>query len=131
VKLSRPPADATDQLHALQRLAAIVSGSQDAILAKNLDGRITDWNPAAERLFGLTAEEAVGQHVAIVIPPDRLEEERMLLRRVLAGEGVHDLRTERLRRDGTRIQVSLTCSPIHGDTVRTAARSACRRSSAT
>ena len=92
-----------DGLRALRRLAAIVSGSQDAILAKDLDGVITDWNPAAERLFGHTAEEAIGRPVwNIIIPPDRAEEERVLLRRALADEPVQGVLTERLRRDGSR-----------------------------
>jgi PAS domain S-box-containing protein len=107
--------DVTDPLRALRRLAAIVSGSQDAILAKDLEGIITDWNPAAERLFGLTADEAVGRPVSILIPPERAEEERQLLRRVLADEPVQTLLTERLRSDGTRVEVALTVSPIHGD----------------
>jgi two-component system, cell cycle sensor histidine kinase and response regulator CckA len=106
--------DPTRETDALRRLAAIVDGSQDAILAKDLDGVITDWNPAAERLFGLTAEEAIGRPVSVIIPPERLEEEHELLRRVLAGEPVQQLETERLRRDGTRIEVALTVSPIRG-----------------
>jgi two-component system, cell cycle sensor histidine kinase and response regulator CckA len=115
VTLSRPAADETDPLHALRRLAAIVSGSQDAILAKDLDGVITDWNPAAERLFGLTADQAIGRPVSIIIPPERADEERAIMRRVLAGEPVQHILTERLRPDGTRVQVALTASPIHGE----------------
>ena len=103
-------------LRALRRLAAIVSGSQDAILAKDLDGVITDWNPAAERLFGHTAEEAIGRPVwAIIIPPERAEEERVLLRRALADKPVQGVLTERLRRDGSRVHVSLTMAPIRDE----------------
>jgi two-component system cell cycle sensor histidine kinase/response regulator CckA len=115
VTVRRESADVTDPLRALRRLAAIVSGSQDAILAKDLDGIVTDWNPAAERLFGLTADEAIGRPVAVIIPPERAEEERQLLRRVLADEPVQAFLTERLRSDGTRFQVTVTVSPIHGD----------------
>jgi PAS domain S-box-containing protein len=104
-----------EALRALQRLAAIVSGSRDAIYAKDLEGVITDWNPAAERLFGYPADEAVGRPVTIIVPPDRHEEERETLRRVLAGEQVQHLLTERVRRDGSRLWVSLTVSPIHGE----------------
>jgi PAS domain S-box-containing protein len=112
VSFSHEPREGTD---ALRRLAAIVDGSQDAILAKDLNGVITDWNPAAERLFGLSAAEAIGRPVSVIIPPERLEEEHELLRRVVAGEPVQQLETERLRSDGTRIDVALTVSPIHGD----------------
>jgi two-component system, cell cycle sensor histidine kinase and response regulator CckA len=105
-----------DGLRALRRLAAIVSGSQDAILAKDLDGVITDWNPAAERLFGHTADEAIGRPVwSIIIPPERAEEERVLLRRALADDPVQGVLTERLRRDGSRVQVSLTMAPIRDE----------------
>jgi PAS domain S-box-containing protein len=100
---------------ALRRLAAIVDGSQDAIIAKDLDGIITDWNPAAERLFGLSAVEAVGRPVSIVIPPEQLDEEREMMRRALAGEPVQHYDTVRLRSDGTRLYVSLTVSPIRGE----------------
>ena len=108
--------DEPDGLRALRRLAAIVSGSQDAILAKDLDGVITDWNPAAERLFGHTAEEAIGRPVwSIIIPPERAEEERVLLRRALADQPVQGVLTERLRRDGSRVHVSLTMAPIRDE----------------
>jgi PAS domain S-box-containing protein len=107
--------DEPDGLRALRRLAAIVSGSQDAILAKDLDGVVTDWNPAAERLFGHTAEEAIGRPVWTIIPPERAEEERVLLRRARAGEVVQGVLTERLRRDGSRVQVSLTMAPIRDE----------------
>jgi PAS domain S-box-containing protein len=114
VSIRHDPREGTEALRALRRLAAIVDGSQDAILAKDLDGVITDWNPAAERLLGFTAAEAIGRRVSIIIPPEREEEESELLRRVLADEPVQQLDTERLRRDGTRVQVSLTMSPIRG-----------------
>jgi len=113
--MPREPTDVTDPLRALRRLAAIVDGSQDAIFAKDADAIITDWNPAAERLFGIPAREAIGRHVSIIVPPDRWEEERRTRDRVLEGEPVRHLQSERLRRDGTRVPVSLTLSPIFGD----------------
>ena len=113
--MERDAAQDSEALRALRRLAAIVSGSRDAIYAKDLDGVITDWNPAAERLFGFPADEAVGRPVTIIVPPDRREEERETRRRILAGEQVQHPVTERLHRDGRRLWVSLTVSPIHGE----------------
>ena len=107
--------DVPEGLRALRRLAAIVNGSQDAILAKDLDGVVTDWNPAAERLFGLSADDAIGKPVWRIIPPDRAEEERQLLRRALGDEPVQGVLTERMRSDGSRVKVAITMSPIRGD----------------
>ncbi len=94
------------------RLAAIVDSSDDAIIAKGPDGKITSWNPAAERLYGYAAEEAIGQHVSIIEPPDRPGETTRILRRVLRGERVDHYETQRVGADGRRIDVSLTVSPI-------------------
>jgi PAS domain S-box-containing protein len=94
------------------RLAAIVDCSDDAIVGKTLDGVITSWNRAAERIFGYTADEAIGKHISLIIPEDRLEEEQMVLARLRAGERVEHFETERLAKDGHRINISLTVSPI-------------------
>jgi PAS domain S-box-containing protein len=97
------------------RLAAIVESSDDAILSKTLDGVIQSWNGGAERLFGYTAEEAVGQPIALVIPPDRVDEERGLLDRLRRGERVHHFETVRVAKDGRRLDISLTVSPVRDD----------------
>jgi PAS domain S-box-containing protein len=94
------------------RLAAIVASSDDAIISKDLDGRITSWNAAAERLFGYTAEEAIGQSITIVIPPDRLNEETGVLARIRAGLSVDHFETVRQHKDGHLIDISLTVSPM-------------------
>ena len=108
--------DITDRRRAEQNanlLASIIESSDDAIVSKNLDGIIMSWNRGAERLFGYTAAEAVGQSMSIIIPPDRLEEEpknsRSGLRR---GEQVDHFETIRVRKDGSKLNVSLTISPV-------------------
>src|SRR5882724_11915874 len=93
-------------------LAAIVESSDDAIISKSLDGIITSWNAGAERLFGYTAEEAIGQPVTMLIPPDRADEERDILKRVRHGERIDHYETVRRRKDGSRLHISLTVSPI-------------------
>lgn len=93
-------------------LASIVDETQDAIVSKSLDGMIRSWNPGAARLFGYTAAEAIGQPITLIIPPERLSEERMILRRLRAGERIEHFETVRLTRSGQRIDVSLTVSPI-------------------
>jgi PAS domain S-box-containing protein len=94
------------------RLAAIVASSDDAIISKDLDGRIMSWNGAAERLFGYTAEEAVGQSITIIIPKDRLDEEVLVLSRIRAGLPVEHFETVRQHKAGHPIDISLTVSPI-------------------
>ena len=94
------------------RLAAIIASSDDAIISKDLDGRITSWNTAAERLFGYTAAEVVGQSITIVIPKDRLNEEVGVLARIRAGLSVEHFETVRQHKDGHLIDISLTVSPI-------------------
>ena len=93
-------------------LAAIIQSADDPIISKDLNGIITSWNPAAERLFGYSAEEIVGKPVLTFIPPDRVAEESMILERIRAGKAIDHLETVRLRKDGARLQVSLTVSPV-------------------
>jgi PAS domain S-box-containing protein len=93
-------------------LAAIVGSSDDAIVSKNLDGVITSWNKSAERLFGYAAEEAIGQHIALIIPRDRQHEEAMILERLRRGEPINHFETVRVRKDGTTLDISLTISPL-------------------
>ena len=94
------------------RLAAIVESSDDAIVSKDLNGIITSWNRGAEELFGYTADEAVGRSITILIPPERLHEEDMVLGRVRSGQRVEHFDTVRRRKDGGLVPVSLTVSPI-------------------
>jgi PAS domain S-box-containing protein len=100
------------QLLSARFLAAIVESSDDAIISKNLAGIIQSWNAAAERMFGHRAEEAIGKHISLVIPPDRITEEDEIIARLRAGDRIHHYETERVRSDGRRIQVSLSISPI-------------------
>jgi PAS domain S-box-containing protein len=93
-------------------LAAIVDSSDDAIISKKLDGTITSWNQSAERLFGYKAEGAVGQHITLIVPWERRSEEEEILRRLARGERVDHFETERKRKDGLTVEVSLTISPI-------------------
>jgi PAS domain S-box-containing protein len=108
--------DKSRQLITARLLAAIVESSDDAIISKSLEGVIQSWNAAAERLFGYTAEEAVGQHISIVIPPERITEEDDIIASLKAGRRIEHFETERVRKDGGRIIVSLTISPIKDDT---------------
>lgn len=98
------------------RLAAIVKDSFDSILAKDLDGIILDWNPAAERLYQYSRAEIVGKPVTTLFPPERLAEFDYIMERVRRGSGVEHYDTERVRKDGTRVQVSITVSPVHDAT---------------
>lgn len=100
------------QLLAARLLAAIVESSNDAIISKSLDGIIQSWNAAAERLFGFRSEEAVGKHISLVIPPERLAEEDQIIASLKSGRRVEHFETERRRSDDQRILVSLTISPI-------------------
>lgn len=93
-------------------LAAIVDSSDDVIVSKNLDGIITSWNRGAERTFGYSAHEAIGKHITLIIPPDRLEEESEILRRLRRGERIDHFETARQRKDGVLLDMSLTISPI-------------------
>ncbi len=96
-------------------LAAIVESSQDAIVTKTLGGIISSWNRAAERMFGYAANEAVGQPITLVIPPDRRAEEEGVMARIRQGEGIDNLETVRLTKTGQIIDVALTISPVRDD----------------
>lgn len=96
----------------LAHLAAIVESSDDAIVSTTPDGIFTSWNRGAERLFGYTAEEAIGKHASILTPPDQVSEEPALLQIIRNGERIEHFETARLRKDGTTIEVSMTVSPI-------------------
>ncbi|MDC0721618.1 PAS domain S-box protein [Nannocystis bainbridge] len=97
---------------ASSRLAAIVASSQDAIVSKTLDGVIRTWNAGAERLFGWTAAEAEGHPITMLIPIERLDEERQILARLVRGERIQSFETVRVAKDGTLLDISLTVSPI-------------------
>jgi PAS domain S-box-containing protein len=97
---------------AIARLAAVITSSEDAIISNSLDADILTWNHAAEKLFGWREEEAVGQPVAILIPPDRLHEMKALSRKLKSGEAIRQFQTVRRRKDGSSVGVSLTLSPI-------------------
>ena len=97
---------------AIGLLAAIVDSSDDAIISKTLDGIITSWNAGAERLFGYTAKEAVGQHISLIIPPNRRDEETIIIERLRRGERIDHFDTVRVHKDGTTLDISLTISPV-------------------
>jgi len=98
------------------RLAALVESSDDAIISKTLDGVLTSWNRSAERLFGWTAAEAVGQHITLIVPADRLAEEDEVLMRLRRGERIDHFETVRQAKDGRLIDMSITVSPIRDAT---------------
>jgi PAS domain S-box-containing protein len=106
---------AASRLLSAQLLAAIVESSDDAIISKSLDGVIQTWNAAAERLFGHTAGEAAGRHISLIIPAERMAEEDRIIESLRAGQRVEHFQTERLRRDGTLVTVSLTISPVRDE----------------
>lgn len=89
------------------------AGELRAIIVKDADGTVIEWNPGAERLYGYSADQVVGHPISILVPPERSGDEIKLLRRALGGAVITQFETERLRRDGTRVEVSLTISPIH------------------
>ena len=104
--------DEARRLFEARLLASIVESSDDAICRKGLDGIIQSWNKGAERIFGYTAEQAVGRHISLIIPPDRIAEEDRIIASLKAGQRVDHFETERMRSDGSRILVSLSVSPI-------------------
>jgi PAS domain S-box-containing protein len=103
--------DATTSL-----LAAIVDSSDDAIVSKTLDGIITSWNRGAEKIFGYSAEEAVGQHITLIIPTARHGEENDVLARIRRGEKLDHFETVRRAKDGREVHISLTVSPVRDAT---------------
>ena len=104
-----------DHHAARERLfSAAVESSDDSIVMQTLDGIITGWNPAAERLYGYSAEEAVGKPTSIIVPDDRREEGKDYLRRIRRGEWIENFETVRVRKDGSRVEISVSLSPIKG-----------------
>ncbi|HEY8409956.1 MAG TPA: PAS domain S-box protein [Pyrinomonadaceae bacterium] len=110
--------DKANQLLTARLLASIVESSNDAIISKSLEGIIQSWNAAAERLFGFTAQEAVGKHVSLIIPPERIAEEDQIIARLKAGQRLEHFETERVNKNGDLITVSLTISPLKDDSGR-------------
>jgi two-component system cell cycle sensor histidine kinase/response regulator CckA len=100
---------------AVRQLAAIVESSEDAIVGKTLDGTIVSWNAGAERLFGYSASEAIGQPITLLAPPERMTEMAEILTRVKRGDRVQRMETVRVTKDGRRIDVALTVSPVRDD----------------
>ena len=107
--------DRAEQLQTARLLAAIVESSDDAIISKSLDGTIRTWNAGAERVFGHSAAQAIGHHISLIIPPDRLAEEDDIIRRLKSGERIDHFETERVAADGRRLLVSLSISPIRDE----------------
>ena len=97
-----------------QFLRALIASSDDAIVGTNLDGVVFFWNEAAERLYGYASSEVLGRNISLLVPPERSEELRHLLEETRQGKAFHGFETERLRRDGTRVPLTLSMSPIHG-----------------
>src|SRR5690349_17141507 len=97
-----------------QYLAAIVQSAEDAIISKDLDGIVTSWNPAAEQIYGYSAEEMIGQSMMRIVPPDLRDEESHILETIRRGGRVQHFETRRIRKDGTTVHLSLTISPITG-----------------
>ena len=116
---------------ALRHLAKVVESSDDAIVSKDLNGTIMSWNRAAERMFGYTADEAIGQSIRMIIPADRQGEEDEVLARSAPASAVTHFETIRQRKDGTLIRISLTVSPIYDDAGGSSARRRSRATSAT
>jgi PAS domain S-box-containing protein len=113
--------DITDRREAERaqaRLASIVASSSDAIISKTLDGVITSWNDGAQRMFGYTAEEAIGRPITMLIPPERRSEEAAILQRLRRGERIDHFETVRIAKDGRRLHISLSVSPLRDGTGR-------------
>jgi two-component system, chemotaxis family, CheB/CheR fusion protein len=114
VALPKTPSSDPDAVGVQALFAAIVEGSDDAIFSKTLNGIVTSWNRAAERMYGYKAEEMIGQPVSILLPPDRPNEVKQILERLRRGERLEHFETTRVAKDGRRLQVSLTISPVRG-----------------
>src|SRR5579863_7251923 len=108
----RPAIDTAELERAQAHLAAIVASSEDAIIGKTLDGIVTSWNGAAGRLFGYSATEMVGQSILTIIPVERRREETDILSKLRAGERIERYETIRQHKDGSRVEISLTISPV-------------------
>lgn len=108
----RAPVETQQRLSAALHLAAVVESSDDAIVTKTLDGIVTSWNRAAEKMFGYTAEEAIGRHITLIIPEERRAEEEQVLERIRHGDKIDHFETIRVAKDGRLVPISLTVSPI-------------------
>ena len=111
-KIARDVTEEKKAEQAALRLAAIVESSDDAIVSKDLNGVVTSWNKGAERIFGYTAEEMVGQSITTIIPPELQDDEPRILAKLRAGERIDHFQTVRMRKNGERLDVSLTISPV-------------------
>ena len=115
IRFSGVDIDITEQkrtAEAARRLVAIVESSQDAIASKDLDGTVTSWNPAAERMFGYSAQEMIGRPMMTIIPESHRHEEDMILARIRLGERIEPFDTVRRHKSGKLVQISLTVSPV-------------------
>jgi len=101
-----------EQNRGLRQLAAIIEATDDGIISKTLDGIITSWNPGAEKLFGYRADEVMGKSVIMIIPQELVHEEAEILKRLTRGESIEHFETVRLRKDGSRLNISASISPI-------------------
>ena len=110
--ISRLMATVRQQAEEVRSNAAIVDSSEDAIVSKTLEGIITNWNASAERLFGYTASEAIGQHISLIIPFDRRDEETVIMERIKRGERIEHFDTVRVGKDKKPVEISLTISPV-------------------
>ena len=97
----------------IRHLATIVESSEDAIISKSLDGCIRTWNRGSEKMFGYTAQYAIGKHISLIIPQEFIDDENKIVDRIQHNEFIHHYETVRLRKNGERFFVSLTVSPIH------------------
>jgi PAS domain S-box-containing protein len=114
-KIARDVSERAQAATATRRLASVVESSDDAIITKSLDSIITSWNPAAERMFGYTEAEAMGRSIRMLIPEELQDEEDVVLAKIRAGEKVDHYETVRQRKDGARLNISLTVSPIRNE----------------
>src|SRR5262249_51401426 len=112
VLVFRDQTEARRAMDARLRLAALVESSDDAIISQSLDGSILSWNRGAQALYGYTADEVVGKPLVLLVPPDHPDEIPQLIARLARGERIEHFETVRVRKDGSRVDVSLTISPI-------------------
>lgn len=111
-KIARDVTERNDAEEKQALLAAVVQGSDNAVISKSLDGIIGSWNPAAEKMFGYTQDEILGKHISILIPPDRLAEENLIVTNIAKGNMVEQFETVRLTKGGLAIPISLSVSPV-------------------